>query len=142
MRVFCDFDTEHSTGELAAPAMANIKAVVAFASAKGGVGKSSLVANVAAALALKGRKIGILDADLNAPVIATMLGMNRVKAFSAMGQGIEPAAGPLGLRVIASNLVDDREPVLLGPIDEEPHANGIQAADRSERGQSGELRHL
>jgi len=82
----------------------NVKAMVALASARGGVGKSSLTVNLAVALALKGRKVGILDADLNSPCIATMLGMRRIQAFQAAGV-IEPAAGPLGLRVIGIDLL-------------------------------------
>lgn len=82
----------------------NVKAIVALASARGGVGKSSLTVNLAIALALKGRKVGILDADLNSPCIATMLGMRRIQAFQAAGV-IEPAAGPLGLRVIGIDLL-------------------------------------
>lgn len=82
----------------------NVKAVVALASARGGVGKSSLAVNLAAALAVKGRKVGILDADLNAPCVATMLGMRRIQAFAAAGV-IEPAAGPLGLRLIGMDLL-------------------------------------
>ncbi len=82
----------------------NVKAVVALASARGGVGKSSLAVNLAAALAVKGRKVGILDADLNAPCVATMLGMRRIQAFAVAGL-IEPAAGPLGLRLIGIDLL-------------------------------------
>jgi len=82
----------------------NVKAIVALASARGGVGKSSLTVNLAVALALKGRKVGILDADLNSPCIAAMLGMRRIQVFQAAGV-IEPAAGPLGLRVIGIDLL-------------------------------------
>ena len=85
---------------------ANVKSIVAFASARGGAGKSSLAVNLAVAMALKGRKVGILDADLGAPCIATMLGMRRIQAFQATGV-IEPAAGPLGLRVIGSDLLNN-----------------------------------
>jgi ATP-binding protein involved in chromosome partitioning len=90
---------------------ANVKAIVAFASARGGVGKSSLGVNLAVAMALKGRKVGILDADLNSPCIAAMLGMRRIHAFQAAGV-IEPAAGPLGLRVIGSDLLNNGSPAI------------------------------
>lgn len=52
-----------------------IKHKVALLSGKGGVGKSSLTANVAACLAMQGHKVGILDADLNGPSIAKLLGV-------------------------------------------------------------------
>ena len=48
---------------------------VALMSGKGGVGKSSITVNVAACLADKGYKVGILDADLNGPSIANLLGV-------------------------------------------------------------------
>jgi ATP-binding protein involved in chromosome partitioning len=86
-----------------------VRAVVAFSSARGGTGKSALLANVAAALAVAGRKIGIVDADLNAPSISMMLGIKAGRrAFG--GAEIEPAAGPLGLRVIGSEFVPEGEP--------------------------------
>src|SRR5450759_5174063 len=55
--------------------LAGVGATLALASAKGGVGKSMLAVNIAAALALKGRKVAIFDADLNSPSIAAMLGI-------------------------------------------------------------------
>ena len=47
--------------------MAPIRASVAVVSGKGGVGKSSVTANLAAALASDGLQVGVLDADLNGP---------------------------------------------------------------------------
>ena len=47
--------------------LAGVRAVVAVMSGKGGVGKSSIAANLACAWALDGRRVGVLDADLNGP---------------------------------------------------------------------------
>jgi ATP-binding protein involved in chromosome partitioning len=88
--------------ETAYPGLAQIKAVIAFASAKGGTGKSTMVANFAIALALKGRKIGIVDADLDSPSVPSMLGMPRVRLLSAKG-AVESVSGPFGIRVIAND---------------------------------------
>ena len=53
-----------------------VKAVVAVASAKGGVGKSTAAANLALALAAKGQKVGLMDADIYGPSIPTMFGIH------------------------------------------------------------------
>jgi ATP-binding protein involved in chromosome partitioning len=89
--------------------LGTVKNIVAFASAKGGTGKSTVLTNVAVALAIRGRKVGLVDADLDSPSLAAILGMKRVRVFPSLG-GIDPATGPLGLRVIGSNLLTESEP--------------------------------
>ena len=89
--------------------LAAVRAVVAFGSARGGVGKSALLINIAAALALSGRKIAIVDADLNSPSIAPMLGV-KTGRHAFMGDEIEPATGPLGLRLVSSDFLPQGEP--------------------------------
>ncbi len=146
MRLFREFENDAPTGA-GAPGgdrsdeprihPASVKSIVALASARGGVGKSSLTVNLAVALALKGRKVGILDADLNSPCIATMLKMERIQAFAAEGI-IEPAAGPLGLRLIGIDLLSGGDvfsaPVLgietSAPIAREPVAPSESATLR------------
>jgi ATP-binding protein involved in chromosome partitioning len=61
-----------------------------------------LAVNVAAALALKGRKVAIVDADLNSPSVAAMLGIKPQRRLP-MIEGIEPTAGPHGLRIVSSD---------------------------------------
>ena len=61
-------------GEKLRARLDRIKYKVALMSGKGGVGKSSLTANVAACLVDKGHSVGILDADLNGPSICHLLG--------------------------------------------------------------------
>jgi ATP-binding protein involved in chromosome partitioning len=89
--------------------LADIGATLLIASAKGGVGKSIIAANVGAALARRGKKVAIVDADLNSPSIIAMLGMKQPRGLPLV-EGIEPAAGPHGLRVISSDLLASVEP--------------------------------
>jgi ATP-binding protein involved in chromosome partitioning len=68
---------EHShSGQPQAPAnlVPDVKHVIAVSSGKGGVGKSTVAANLACALALTGAKVGLLDADLYGPNIPMMMG--------------------------------------------------------------------
>ena len=54
-----------------------VKAIVAVASGKGGVGKSTVAVNMAVSLARQGHKVGLLDADIYGPSLPRMLGVNR-----------------------------------------------------------------
>ena len=57
--------------------LANVKNVVAIASGKGGVGKSTVSSNVAASLALEGARVGLMDADIYGPSIPALLGIEQ-----------------------------------------------------------------
>jgi ATP-binding protein involved in chromosome partitioning len=81
-----------------------VRAIVAVVSGKGGVGKSSITANLAGAFALGGATVGVLDADLNGPSMATMLGV-RGRALVVGAAGVEPPAGALGIRVMSMDLL-------------------------------------
>jgi ATP-binding protein involved in chromosome partitioning len=80
--------------------MATIRHKVAILSGKGGVGKSSLTSNLAAALAEDGARVGVLDADLTGPALAKMLGV-RGASFRIGERGAEPPEGPLGIKVLS-----------------------------------------
>ena len=88
--------------------MAKIKTKVAVMSGKGGVGKSAITANLAAAFAMRGSVVGILDADLNGPTIAMMIGV-RGQRLRISGEGVYPALGPLGIKVMSMDLFLPRD---------------------------------
>ncbi|MBK9247171.1 MAG: Mrp/NBP35 family ATP-binding protein [Ignavibacteria bacterium] len=63
----------HRTGSKSV--LPNVRNLIAIASGKGGVGKSTIAANIAAALAMKGASVGLLDADIYGPSAPTMFDM-------------------------------------------------------------------
>lgn len=91
----------------------SVRHTVAIMSGKGGVGKSSITANLASTLALRGNDVGVLDADINGPSIAKMIGVRGAKVDYG-DDGVKPAISPLGVRVMSMDLFlkDDETPVL------------------------------
>ncbi len=81
-------------------ALAQVKNVVCVASGKGGVGKSTLTANLAAALAADGHASGALDCDVYGYSIPRMLGVNRKPEVSPERK-IIPLMGPAGVKVMS-----------------------------------------
>jgi len=84
--------------------LASVRHVVAILSGKGGVGKSAITANLASAFALNGWKVGVLDADLNGPTMAKMLGV-RGEKLVVSPEGVEPPATTLGVKVMSMDLL-------------------------------------
>jgi len=89
-----------------------VRAIVAVVSGKGGVGKSSVTANLAAAFARAGDRVGVLDADLNGPTMAKMLGVRGAALVVGAG-GVTPPTSALGIRVMSMDLLlaDDATPL-------------------------------
>lgn len=116
--------------------LSRIRHVVAVASGKGGVGKSVVTANLAAALATTGSRVGAVDADLNGPSLARMLDAARGPLAVAAG-GIRPAEGVGGVRLISMDL-------LLASADAPVRWRGPGADDSLWRGalETGALREL
>jgi Mrp family chromosome partitioning ATPase len=79
----------------------DIKHKIVVMSGKGGVGKSTVAANLAITLASKGKKVGLLDMDLTGPNIPKMLGVEDEKLYGT-DDGILPVKVMEGLHVISS----------------------------------------
>ncbi len=94
-----------------------IKRVVAVASGKGGVGKSTVSANLAHALAVAGHAVGLLDADIYGPSQQLMMGATGDPMGDEEG-GIYPVEAPGGVKVMSFGfLVDADQPVIWrGPM--------------------------
>ncbi len=93
-----------------------IKNVIAVASGKGGVGKSTTAVNLALALQQEGAKVGILDADIYGPSIPRMLGIEG-KPESQDGKSLEPMGGH-GIQAMSIGfMIDDETPMIWrGPM--------------------------
>jgi ATP-binding protein involved in chromosome partitioning len=94
---------EAQTGRVVAR-LAAVERIIAVASGKGGVGKSLITANLAAALAARGHRVGVLDADLNGPSVAAMLGADRAPLVIT-DEGVRPAAAAAGCVVMSMDLL-------------------------------------
>jgi len=87
-------------------------------SGKGGVGKSTVAANLAVALALQGKRVGLLDVDIHGPNLAKMLGVEDAR-LETSGEGIQPVSVNENLSLIsmAFLLQDPNLPVIWrGPM--------------------------
>ncbi len=78
--------------------LCEVARIVPVMSGKGGVGKSAIAVNLAIALAQRGERVGLLDADLNSPSVAAMLGL-RGRPVRMRGTDLLPQEAALGVRV-------------------------------------------
>ena len=101
---------------------ASVKKVIAVVSGKGGVGKSTVTSMLAVAMARKGKRVGVLDADITGPSAPTAFGVNECQG--ANEEGLYPALSRTGIQVMSINLLLDnpgdpvvwRGPVIAGAV--------------------------
>ncbi|CAO3375537.1 iron-sulfur cluster carrier protein ApbC [Azospirillum argentinense] len=108
----------HSHGQPAEqkPLVPGVKAIVAVASGKGGVGKSTTASNLALAMAANGLKVGLLDADIYGPSMPRMLGISG-RPTSRDGKILEPMEN-YGIKVMSMGFLvaEDTPMIWRGPM--------------------------
>ncbi|MES2144460.1 MAG: Mrp/NBP35 family ATP-binding protein [Pseudomonadota bacterium] len=101
--------------------ISGIDRIIAIASGKGGVGKSTVASNLAVALARQGRRVGLLDADIYGPSQPKMMGVSKRPA-SPDGKIIEPLVAhgvtmmSIGLMLKENEAVVWRGPMIMGAL--------------------------
>lgn len=121
-RVQLDFDlkepptTQGPAGPLMKQSIEGVRHIIAVASGKGGVGKSTVASNLAVALAATGAKVGLCDCDLYGPSMALMFGTNE-RPMATDKNEIVPVECH-GLKLMSMGLLlDDGSPVIVrGPM--------------------------
>jgi ATP-binding protein involved in chromosome partitioning len=94
-----------------------VRDVIAVASGKGGVGKSTVAVNLAVALARRGARVGLLDADIYGPSIPLMMGVDERPEIDAAGRGILPFTR-FGVRFMSLGFLLDKDTAVIwrGPM--------------------------
>ncbi len=108
---------EHGdTGHHERPILPDVGAIIAVASGKGGVGKSTVAVNLALGLAANGAAVGLLDADIYGPSLPRMMGIGG-RPHSADGKIVEPMEG-YGIKCMSMGfLIDEETPMIWrGPM--------------------------
>ncbi len=117
-----DVSFEYLVQDVPQEALPGVKHVITVGSGKGGVGKSTVAANLAASLALEGASVGLLDADIYGPSQSKMFGVEGKRLLADDEKRILPLSSH-GVRIISiANLVEDgqaltwRGPILHGTL--------------------------
>ena len=93
-----------------------VKRVIAIASGKGGVGKSTVSANLACALKHLGANVGLLDCDIYGPSIPLMMGVHERPTISAQERLVPPVGHGVKVMSIGLLLTDEQPVIWRGPM--------------------------
>ena len=117
VKVDAQWDVEARSVQPGLNPLAGIRNIIAVASGKGGVGKSTTAVNLALALAAEGAQVGILDADIYGPSQPRMLGLSGRRPTSTDGKRIHPLEA-YGIACMSIGfLIDDDQPMIWrGPM--------------------------
>jgi len=120
IEIRCTVKQQVSEANSTRKVLPKVKNIVAIASGKGGVGKSTITSNLAAGLAKKGHKVGIIDADIYGPSMPTMFDLvnERPKMTEIDGQSlIEPILSN-GVKILSIGFFTDKENAVVwrGPM--------------------------
>jgi ATP-binding protein involved in chromosome partitioning len=96
--------------------VSGVKRIIAIASGKGGVGKSTCSVNLACALTHLGAKVGLLDCDIYGPSIPLMMGVHEKPTVSASEQLVPPIAHGVKVMSIGLLVTDDQPVIWRGPM--------------------------
>src|SRR5690625_7363264 len=108
----------------------NVKNIIAVASGKGGVGKSTTSVNLALALEQQGAKVGLLDADIYGPSVPIMLGVNE-RPRSLDGKMMKPLSGHnIETNSLGLLLVDEAPAIWRGPMATQALTQLVTQTDR------------
>ncbi len=106
-----------SSGQSGTTQIPGVRYVIAVASGKGGVGKSTVAANLAAALTRSGAEVGLCDCDIYGPSISLMFGATQERPMATSDNTIIPIER-YGIKLMSmGSLLDDTSPAILrGPM--------------------------
>lgn len=120
MEVTIDMTADVMAAKNLAPNLPNVKNIIAVASGKGGVGKSTVTTNLAVALAKTGARVGVIDADISGPSIPTMFNIEGQKPgmMEEDGKSFILPIRQYGVDIISIGLLTDPDQAVVwrGPM--------------------------
>ena len=102
---FLDTDSSGQSAEWSA--LSEVKHIIAVSSGKGGVGKSTVTANLAAALAQAGKSVGLLDADIHGPSIPKMYGVEEAQVVTYTDTSLIEPVEQYGVKILSIGFFTD-----------------------------------